>query len=431
MNAIQSGRALGLLALLVLPSCGESGARGTKDVASTGAPVEPSRRDSAGVEILQFPATARDAVPQLAVDSEPIAVIGDDDDGADDVSRSYNWLLLDDGGVVIWDDGRGQLVLFDAGGALVRRVGQRGQGPGDLGSVRQLTLQGDSVLVSDPNNSRLGSYSMALKLLGIQSLPLDCRRESIVGRMPGGGYVGFSADILPWNLERADTIQRKPEALLLIDAGRCDTLGTLPGMEVRTVEFVQLSRSLTQSVPVRYGRRPHVVVWGPEIATGDGDNYRVDLRDETGAIHRRFEVGWAASPTPPGARDTVLNRLLAQYETPGSERMIDREGSRRNTIAHTYLTDSLPAFHNLMVSSDGLLWVLEAWAPGLAEREATAFHRDGRMVAHLRIPSRFMPLGFGPGRVLVRTSDEETGEVLLQVLGFATATESATADYAD
>lgn len=408
-----------VLGLAALVGCGEGGAARTEGVAAAGAPVEPSRRDSAGAEILEFPENAREMAPQFTVSAEPITVIGDDEDGSDAIGLAHSALLLPEGGVVLWDDTEGQLVLFDAAGDLVRRVGQRGQGPGDFSSVRQLTLQGDSVLVSDPGNSRLGIYSAGLELLITESLPLDCRRESIVGRLPGGEYVGFSTGILPWDLERADTIQRKPEALLLIDVGRCDTLLTLPGMEVRTVELLQLSRSLTQSVPVRYGRRPQVAVWGPEIATGTGDVYRVDLRNETGAIHRRLQVEWAASPIPPGARDTVLNQALAQFKTPGAERMIDREASRQFTINHTYVTDSLPAFHNLMVSSDGQLWVLGAWAPGLSEREATAFDRDGWMVAHLRMPSRFRPLGFGPARVLVQTTDEGTGIVLLQVLRFA------------
>ena len=115
----------------------------------------------------------------------------------------------------------------------------------------------------------------------------------------------------------------------------------------------------------------------------------------------------------------MLDQALARFEAPGAERMIDRDASRQFTIDHTYVTDSLPAFHDLIVSTDSLLWVVEAWAPGLPEREATAFDLNGRMTAHLRMPSRFSPLGFGPGRVLVQTTEEETGLVLLEVLRIA------------
>lgn len=405
-----------LVAAVVLDGC--DGADGVEDSGSgsLAGPVEPVRRDSAGVSILEFAADARERVAQFMVDTAaPLAVIGAREDGSDDMTMVRDIELLPDGSVVLWDN-RSSLVHFGADGRLLRRVGRLGQGPGDFGTVSGMTLSDDTLFISDPANSRVAIYSRSLEHIGSSPIPDECRSLHLKGRIPGRGAVGFSGDGIPWDLPVTDTIQRALVPVLLVDSVGCDTVAALPGPQVRTVELTQRGRVRPQSVPVHFGLRSVVAAWDSVLVAGTGDDYILDVLDRDGHKLRSLRLDWSRVPTPAGLRDSIVARQLALMSGAGSERMIDAEASRRNAREHTYVSDSLPPYREFIVSTDGLLWVVEGYAPGMPEHSAIAFDRAGNLVKRLQMPGWYQIVEFGADRVLTRTEDAETGLVTLQVL---------------
>ena len=397
-------RAPALLCLLLLTSCATERADAPL---ITGNPVAPIARDSAGISIFEHAADARAAAPQLTVDTVPLTVIGARPDGSDDVTRVWPGFLLPDNAIAFWHDQRAQLFIYEPDGRLRRRVGRRGQGPEDFASVHYIGISGDTLLVPDFGNDRLSLYDAALNRVGVMRGVRACQTSSPIGRLPGGGIVGYDG----WVFRPAppsDTVVRPPTELVQFEDTRCDTLRVLPGRELRVVETRRQGRRHSQSMLVHFGRMSAAAVWDTLVAVGTADEYRIDLLDSSGSVVNSIRADFAPVPVPDGARDTIIARRMAELRAPGTERRIDPIEDERLIREATFVADSVAVYEYFRVSHDGLLWVVEGWAPGMPERSATAFRRDGSIAAHLRMPADLIPMSFGSDRVLFRKVDPET-----------------------
>lgn len=399
------------LCLLLLVACG-----GPADSpVSARDPATPRVRDSAGVTILEHPADARAAAPQLSVDPTPIGVVGASADGADDVTRVWPAHLLPDGAIAFWHDERSQLVVHGPDGRHRRSVGRRGEGPDDFGAIHSIGLSGDTLLVPDLSNDRLGLYDASLTRVGTMRDIRACGMTAPLGRLPGGAIVAYDGSELRPG-PRSDTILRPPTALVRFDGARCDTLLILPGREMRLVETRRLGRPRTQPMPIRFGRASTAALWDSLIAVGIADEYRIDLHDAGGSLVRSIRADVSVRPVPASARDSIVARQLAQLRGPGSERRIDPIEDERLVREATFVADTVAAYERFLTANQEALWVVEGWAPGMPERSATAFRPDGSIVAHLRLPAELIPMAFGADRVLVRREDPETGVITFRSL---------------
>jgi hypothetical protein len=381
----------------------------------TGDLVAPRTIDSGGIRILEHSAAARGAAPQLSVDTVPVAVIGERPDGTDDVTRVWTAFFLPDNAIAFWNDLRSQLIIHGPDGRPRGSIGQRGEGPEDFGAVHSIGISGDTLLVPDLANDRLGLYDASPTRVGTMRDIRACGITAPLGRLSGGAIIAYDGfELLPG--PRSDTIVRPPTALVRFDGVRCDTLVVLPGREMRFVETRRLGRSRIQPMPVRFGRASAAAVWDTLIAVGVADAYRIDLLDSGGSVVTSIRADFPARPIPASARDWIVARELAQLRGPGSERRIDPIEDERLVREATFVADSAAPYERFLVGHDGVLWVVEGWAPGMRERSATAFRPDGSIVAHLRLPAALTPLAFGADRVLVRAEDPETGVVTFRSL---------------
>lgn len=381
------------------------------------AAATPVRRDSAGVAILEYPAGVAQRVPQWTVDTEPLAVIGDDPDGKDDVTQVYRPMLLPDGTIAFWDGNDSQLALFAPNGELRRRIGRRGQGPDEFGFVDAIAHAGDTILVPDFGNDRLTAFSPDGQQLGVLSRVRACGRPaSVLGRFPDGTLVAATYYEGLERLPVDNSIVRPVHALLLIGPDACDTLMMLPGPAMRVVEFHPRGHSMGSPRLVRYGPNTVVALWSGMAAIGTAENYQLDLLAQTGVLRRSIRLAWLPTASPDGLRDSVIAQDLERLAAPGAETPLDLQESERLVRQATFVADSLPPYNDLLVGTDHKLWVVDAWAPGLPERSALAFSPSGTIEARLTMPARFTPMAFGPNRVLTRVVDPETGVVTFRVL---------------
>ena len=95
-------------------------------------------RDSAGIQIVENQAPDS-TTPNFRLGEEPILTLGELD-GAEAEQFGYvtGARRLSTGRIVVADRNNYELRLFDSSGALVRRVGRRGEGPGDFGELAAL-----------------------------------------------------------------------------------------------------------------------------------------------------------------------------------------------------------------------------------------------------------------------------------------------------
>lgn len=89
---------------------------------------------------------------------------------ADELSDAASAVRLPDGTVVIAVSGAAELRFYGPGGELEHRVGRRGDGPGEFsGMLRLAATEGDSVLVFDSGDRRVGVYSAGGDFRGEQA----------------------------------------------------------------------------------------------------------------------------------------------------------------------------------------------------------------------------------------------------------------------
>lgn len=400
---------------LWLAACApEQGAASTS--LSSGSPAVPTRRDSAGVAILEYPADVARRVPQWTVDTNPLAVIGDDPDGSDDVTQVYAPVLLSDGAVAFWDDARGQVAVYEPDGTLRRRIGRRGQGPDDFGGVNRISRMGDTLIVPDDINDRTTLYTPGLDRIRVEPGSRHCLPVVILGRFPDGHLLGDVSPFAQADLERVDTTIRLPRPLLLITQSQCDTIGLFPGHEMRVVETRFSGHRSTHEAIVHFGRRTISTIWDTAIAVGTAANYRIEVLTEHGAMIRSMRMPRGLLPAPPALRDSIITSELQRLEGMHTERMVDPAESERLAREATFVADSIPPYNDIQVGTNGLLWVMDGWAPGLPERSALAFSPSGTIEAHVTMPARYTPMAFGSDRVLTRVEDAESGIVTFRVL---------------
>jgi hypothetical protein len=356
-------------------------------------------------------------VPQWTVYTHPRAVSGDDPDGSDDVARVYGPVLLSDGAVAFWDDARGQIAVYEPDGTERRRIGRRGQGPGEFQNIFRLVQSGDTLIAADGGNDRISLYSPHLDLLAVTQGARQCGLAVITGRLPDGRYLADNTMWLQPGLPVTQSTERLASPLSLATPSQCDTLAEFPGAEMRVIETRYRGHRGTQQVFVNYGRRTVSAAWDSLIAVGTEAIWQVDLLTENGNVVRSIRLPWSPRATPAGLKDSIIRQELERMHQAGGERrMVDPAETERLTREGTFVSDTLPPYNDLLVGTDHKLWVVDAWAPGIAERSALAFSSSGALEAHLTLPARYTPWAFGSDRVLTRVEDQETGIVTFRVL---------------
>ena len=103
-----------------------------------------TQRDSAGIRIIS---NAASSTTTIRVDTHPLYQIGFRDNDYI-FERIEGATLLSDGGAVIANTGSVQeLAVFSPAGSLLRKLGRKGQGPGEFQQVRDPLVIGTDTIV--------------------------------------------------------------------------------------------------------------------------------------------------------------------------------------------------------------------------------------------------------------------------------------------
>ncbi len=100
-------------------------------------------------------------VPVLALSERPVLEIGEREGDPDYLFQDVvGTLLLASGGIAVSDAGSQQISVYGNAGALLRRWGGRGEGPGEFRGLSRIYLgAGDSILALDGATGRLSAFS--------------------------------------------------------------------------------------------------------------------------------------------------------------------------------------------------------------------------------------------------------------------------------
>lgn len=298
---------------------------------------------------------------------------------------------LSNGGLVVADAGSQRLLVFDAGGRLVRTLGRRGDGPGEFRRLDGLAVwPGDTLTTFDPRQRRLSVWHPDTGLVRSMNLAGDGSFDSWPADawLWRGAVVVFQLSLVPLDSVPAGSgVRRWPTRAQL---ALRDTSGrTL----IESARFDGPYSGLVENGDVRlpFANRPFVAVSRDRVHFGSGSVFEITSLDT--AFRPAGIIRWPAQSEPlePGeiARlKAELDRLLVQQNVPPGPRT-----ALNQSFAPEILPDERPAIGRVFAGADGRLWA-ERFEPvrlGTALQTPgdrwTILEADGAPVATLRLPA--------------------------------------------
>jgi hypothetical protein len=293
---------------------------------------------------------------------------------------------LPNGNIVVGDQGDYALREFTPKGALVKRFGRKGRGPGEITYLAPLLRCGDSLVTHDiGESSRLSIFQLDgtfVRAFRLAQTPyrLSCTARLQFGIMGWGGSSGERSPhvfrpVVPYWISRADS-------------SNSTAVGTLPGGD----------RTTNDQRPLPLGRDPRVAISASRMYIAPSDSFLVLVYDHTGK---------ALSPLI--ARVPRVRATLADF-TAEREREIAMVGERaRKMVEATYSSITMPTFlpatRDLIVDADDNLWV-QHFPRALSVTVAwTVFSPGGKTRATVVLPTALEVYEIGRDYVLGRYVD--------------------------
>jgi len=360
---------------------------GREDPATDQAPTPASGfspRDSAGILISVTPGGEARAPIGWTVDSLPELVIGAADDPSQGLYRVQGLDGLPGGGVVVVDAGSRELRFFDSLGQLESRVGRKGEGPGEFDDPVLVPMTGvDSLLLWDNRLLRFQVFSRDGR---------DHRTVLLRERWPAGGRAPIGA------IGLHQMLVRRYEATWFVPASeqttgaKRDTVDYIwydpaTGAETAiasvlvTRTFVYKSRGrppVSDMIP--FAANPSAAVTSDGMVLANGPISEARDFDPEGRLRRIFRVEEQSRPITSEMVDAFIAERLSGTPS-GSSRDFLRE-----FLSAMPIPDSLPAFEELLVDSQGWLWAetydRDPYNPG----SWMIFDRDGRARGTIQTP---------------------------------------------
>ncbi len=371
-------------------------------------PVLPTRADSGGIALLLHRADAFAKAPAWTV-APLVGRAGGAEQPDWDLTWASGAVLLSDGRLVTLAAVGNRFYRFAPDGRGERVLARQGAGPGEIMAPSGPVLwRGDSVVIVDMANNRVTWFDARQGGHRTMASPRSPAVPPIapVGVLRSGAIVGSNSFV---GSNDTDSMVRQPAPIIVLDPRTSSTrvVTTIPGLElVSSLTANYRGRRSRQSSVVRFTRVARVAAWDSMIVTSSSDAYALDLRDAAGRIRATIRVPVPRRAVTPAMREAALARALKRFNDPASERMIDKAESIRLERLTPSATQ-LPAHDALLVSGNGLLWVVDARGPLDAGGAATAFRADGAIVGRLTWKGNGVPMAFGADRVVMRELDED------------------------
>ena len=134
--------------------------------------------------------------PLLSLGSE--AAVGDP--APDEFGQITSVVTDDDGDLWVADAQNHEIRVFAPDGALLRRIGREGQGPGEFLSLYSLAWVGDTLLALDFGNGRIGELSPQGEWLGTRPAPGRVSGPASMLRL----YAVSDTQVYQWSIKQVD-----------------------------------------------------------------------------------------------------------------------------------------------------------------------------------------------------------------------------------
>jgi hypothetical protein len=330
-----------------------------------------------------------------SVDPKPALVLGDANSDVLFGAGLEGAIRLPDGRVLVADRGDFSLRVFDASGKLVKSLGRKGSGPGEMDYLAGLWSCGGQIVVYDIGNgyrSTLFGSDLALRRsfrfgsAGPSNSPYSSACNT-TGQFVHHGWESrkdmkngaFRPNVLLWT-SGVDTTVR--------------VIDTIPGSE-RWGHFTDQGGG-TRPMPL--GKQPVIAIGRDRIYVGTADTYTITMYDLAGKKLGTFSKPSAQLAVTPADID-----LAIEDEAGG------RDDAARARVRKSYeaieLPKTIPAYKAMLVDSEGMVWIRDYRRASPTLAQWTVFTSEGRQVAEVQLPLHLTVSEIGRDYVLGKFID--------------------------
>jgi hypothetical protein len=352
-------------------------------------------QDSSGVSIIRLSGDIRTyAEPLLKL--ETVFRIGEDGSGLE-LFRVSTARFLPSGTLAIANAGVPELLLVESDGQLVGRIGDRGEGPGQFGTITSLHIEGDgSVVAFDDRQARLTRFDDAGEVLETRRMsepnpiadliPLSASQHGPVLAVYGDNRVfgreGTRQDTTP-------LLRFTPESTLP------DTLSKWP---MKTWYFNPTGQGVGR-VQVPFSPTLLSAGGGGRVALANTHEPMVSILGENGDLI--MLVRWDEEPR------NVSSSEYEEWQADRLSRMPDEipEAMRKGLVEVPY-HEIHPVVNGLHVDEEGHLWLAPASLLSGKEQTWIQLGTDGQPRGAVVIPSSAKIMDAFGGRMAVLERNE-------------------------
>ncbi|HSW30413.1 MAG TPA: hypothetical protein VLH75_13090 [Longimicrobiales bacterium] len=315
-------------------------------------------------------------------------------------------IILEDGSIVVADNGSSEIRVFDGKGTHLRTFGGAGRGPGEFAGLWSIWLAG-GFLVGVDASEETQTFSLAGKHLrtGQPLVSPSGQRMTRAGYFADGTALGYHFEPMT-NAPSGESVRSM--ALYRQDRDQLRSLGRFPGRLIHR-------EGSQQPASVVYGPRARVVVVDTIFCVGYPDTYAFACFTPSGEA--LFEV------TRPG----VVGRSVTQEDEETFFHGIDvanpgprGEEYRQRMRQTTKFSRTLPPYGRMVASNNGDIWVGE-FVPadetlGVMNPSPTAptkwsvYSSAGVWLSDVTLPARFRLMDAGQDFVAGVERDENDVE---------------------
>ena len=379
-------------------------------LASTMAGCEPGDRTEAADDGQPRPAAT------LRLADEPTVSIGvtggQEEQELFEVSGAAR---LADGSIVVYESGAFRLQKFGPDGEHLWSRGQPGEGPGDFANFARLLVpcaSEQSILIYDIYNLRITAFGGDGTL--VRTFPLAFQESSAydITCAPGGRLV-----LSGWGHERPSEPgpYRTTADMAFADSSEVTVLREGVLAEDRLARANSAGR-LTGSSPGIWSRKLMFAATDEGVWLGTGDDHELEFLDWAGTTTRT--VRWEGPDLTvtqlhvdayrEAVRDSFASGLdftARIYPEEVSTRDWQQRFEARWERDREALPPAFPAYGQVMLGDDGVLWIEEFTRAG-QPNEWFALNEDGERMRTLTVPPGIVLLDIGADWVLVTYRDE-------------------------
>lgn len=337
----------------------------------------------------------------VSIDSIPLVDIGDAADGPHaEFSGFLQTAWLSDGRIAVANGGSHEVRIFDSTGNWLQTIGRRGAGPGEFESLGGLYVgRGDT----------LRTYDFSLLRVSVFSPEGEFQRGVRMGTDGGGGTLRLQGVLgngslvastqKPIDMNSEPGVRRDTSTLILFDADGTllESLGQFPGGEAwisRTGRRVSV-----QNRP--FGKELFVIARDSSIYVGSADGPELSILKGDGSVERVIRWSAPARAVTPEIIDTYVATTIDQVDE-------DRRALYTEMLRSAPFPSEMPAYADVLVGSDGSVWVGRYVARGQGERKIfDVFDSSGAPLGSFAMPLRFTPSQVSADRVMGIWRDED------------------------